>query len=66
MRPARSRKGETVTEKSSRRPSREMRTVSKWSMRSPLRMRARMASSSPWRSGGMTNLIDWPIASSAE
>ena len=58
--------GDTVTEMSTGRPSLATRTVSKCSMRSPFLTRLMICSSSCWRSGGMSRVIDWPIISLAE
>jgi hypothetical protein len=57
--------GEIVSETSTRRPPFAIRSVSKCPMREPARIRARIASSSLARSGGMISRIDCPIASSA-
>jgi hypothetical protein len=62
---AASRMGETLSEMSTRRPSFVTRTVSKWSTDSPRAMRARIAVSSSWRSGGISIVTGWPTASSA-
>ena len=62
--PALLRTGETVSETKTRRPSLPMRSVSKWSTRSPRRSRDRIVSSSARSSGGMMRMIDWPIISS--
>ena len=61
--PDASRTGDTVSEISIGRPSFARRTVSKWSTRSPRRMRASISSSSACRSGGMRIRTDCPISS---
>src|SRR6185436_3923403 len=58
--------GDTVSEISMGRPPFVTRTVSKWSTRSPRRMRARMSSSSDWRSGGIRILTERPTNSADE
>ena len=64
MLPLLSRIGEMVSEMWTWRPSFATRTVSKWSIRSPARSRARISSSSGCSSGGMIRLIDRPSISS--
>src|SRR6202034_2080545 len=56
-RPEESLTGEMVTETSRRLPSFRLRTVWKWSMRSPRRKRSRMSDSSACRSGGMIRVL---------
>ena len=63
MHPFRSRSGEMVSERLTRRPFFASRTVSKWSMRSPFLSRARIPFSSSTSSGGMIFRIDSPIIS---
>ena len=57
--------GDTVNETGTRRPSLVRRTVSKCSILSPRRRRARTSSSSVLRSSGMIREICWPTASAA-
>jgi len=63
-RPDESLTGEMVNETSSKLPSLRLRTVWKWSTRSPRRRRSSMSDSSAWRSRGMTRVICCPMASS--
>ncbi len=65
MRPSPSRIGETVTDTSIRRPFFARRTVSNRGTRPPLEMFATMRNSSSARSGGISIVTDWPIASPA-
>ena len=57
--------GEMVSDTSTRLPSLRSRTVSKWSIRSPRRMRcSRAGTSSGWSAGTRTD-SGWPTISSA-
>ncbi len=64
-RPDESVTGEMVSETSIRLPSFRLRTVWKWSTRSPRRRRLRISDSSAWRSSGMIRVMFCPMASSA-
>src|SRR5947199_727196 len=65
IRPRASFTGETVSETSMRSPLLRTRTVSKWSMLSPLQTRASTSSCLGQRSRGMIKVIRWPTASAA-